>query len=152
ANALHDLIKARLQAGVRNLGRRLVAQPTGCKWLHDLNAAAMPMHIAEAAQVHADIKAELLPRGKCAWQLVMLAAMAQSKIDDLAALRVAERLHACLDLPITIKASLVEERGRQLHVKRLPLIEQIDSRRGFNRSALHQLSGCLGQFRARLGF
>jgi len=49
------------------------------------------VHVAEAADVHENVEAELLARGKRAQQFVVLAAMAQAEIDDFAAPRLARR-------------------------------------------------------------
>ena len=73
-----------------DFGRRVEAMK-GREILHDLHAAAMPVHVAEAADVHENVEAELLSRGKRTRHLVVLAAMAQTDVDDLAAARLARR-------------------------------------------------------------
>ena len=45
------------------------------------------MHVAEAANVHQNVEAELLTGAVGARNLVMTAAMAQAEVDHLAALR-----------------------------------------------------------------
>ena len=44
---------------------------------------AVPMHIAEAANIHQDVEAKLLPRAKRPLHLVMFSPMSQRQIDDL---------------------------------------------------------------------
>jgi hypothetical protein len=43
----------------------------GREILHDLDAAAMAVHVAEAADVHENVEAELLARGEGAQQFVV---------------------------------------------------------------------------------
>src|SRR5882724_12467171 len=54
----------------------------GRKVLHDLYTAAMPVHVAKAADIHQDVETELLPGRKGTQHLIMLAAMPQPKFDD----------------------------------------------------------------------
>src|SRR5207249_4326502 len=93
AHALHRGLVARLRAGFGDLAGRFVAEPAGRERLHDLNTAAVAMHVAEAAEVHGNIKAKFLAGSEGARQLVMFAAMAQADVNDLATPRVRERLH-----------------------------------------------------------
>ena len=44
----------------------------------------MAVHVAEAARVHEDVEAELLPSAEAAQHFVVLAAMTQAEINDLA--------------------------------------------------------------------
>jgi hypothetical protein len=74
SGALHGGIVAGLLAGGLDLLRRVVAVGGG-ELLPDLHAAAVAVHVAEAAQVHEDIEAEALPGGEGAQQFVVLAAM-----------------------------------------------------------------------------
>ena len=76
-----------------------------------------------------DVEAELLSGAEGAQHLVMLAAMAQAEIDDLAATAFARACTACANLPVGIVAVLVEQSGCQLDFERL-FIEQIDDWRG----------------------
>src|SRR5208283_3847942 len=84
--AFHYRVVADGQAGSVDLLRHLVSMSGGIA-LHDLHAAAMAMHIAEAADVHQDVEAELLPGAEGARNFVMTAAMTQAQIDDLSSLR-----------------------------------------------------------------
>jgi hypothetical protein len=52
--------------------------------LHHLDAAAVTVHVAEAPGVHEDVEAELLAGAEAAQHFVVLAAMAQAKVNDLA--------------------------------------------------------------------
>ena len=45
--------------------------------LHHLNAAPVPMHVAEAARIHQNVEAELLSRAEPAQHLIMLPTMPQ---------------------------------------------------------------------------
>ena len=44
--------------------------------LLNLNAAPVPVHVTEAANIHQDVEAELLARTKCAQHLIMPPAVA----------------------------------------------------------------------------
>jgi hypothetical protein len=86
--ALHRRFVIGADAGGFDFGRRIEAVD-GREILHDLDAAAMAVHVAEAADVHENVEAELLAGGKRAQQFVVLPAMAQAKVDDFAAPRLA---------------------------------------------------------------
>ena len=70
-------------AGVFHIEQHLVAVLRG-ESLHHLDAAPVAVHVAEAARIHQDVEAELLPGAEAAQHFVMLAAMAQAEVDDLA--------------------------------------------------------------------
>ena len=53
------------------------------KLLFDLYAAAVTVHIAEAADVHQDVETECLAGSERTQELVVFAAMAHTKINDL---------------------------------------------------------------------
>ena len=93
----------------------------------DLDAAAMAVHVAEAAGIHKDVEAELLSRAEAAQHFVVLAAMAQAQIDDLAPTAFARHLHRLPNLPVGMMAVLVEQRRRNLDFERL-FVQQIDDR------------------------
>ena len=57
----------------------------GGELLSNLDAAPVTVHIAEAADIHQDVEAELLSGAERAQHFIMLAAMPQSQVDDLAA-------------------------------------------------------------------
>src|SRR5580692_9053706 len=61
--------------------RRLVAMPRG-ETLLDLYAAPMPMHIAETADVHQNVKAQSRSRVKGTEGFVMASATPQADLDD----------------------------------------------------------------------
>jgi hypothetical protein len=109
----------------------------------------MAVHVAKAADVHQDIEPELLSRAERAQQFVVLAPVAQSKIDDFAAASVARGFDRLPKLAVRIMAVLVEQGGRQFDFKRVR-VKQIDRRRRFKRSGLHQIGGRLPEFAARL--
>ena len=58
-NLLHGSFVARLQAGSLDVGRRVIAMMAG-ESLLNLGAAAVAMHVAKAANIHKDVKLELL--------------------------------------------------------------------------------------------
>ena len=64
----------------------LVAVGTG-KRLQDLNAAAMTVHVAEAADIHQNVEPQTLPGREFAQQFVMPAAMPRTQGNDLIAPR-----------------------------------------------------------------
>src|SRR5262249_11211402 len=61
------------------------AMPRGVV-LEDLHAAAMAVHVAEAADVHKYVEAKLLAAVERACDLVMASAMTQAEVDDFRAL------------------------------------------------------------------
>src|SRR5580704_16673685 len=64
--------------------RNFVAVDMGER-LQDLNAAAMAVHIAEATDVHQDVKAQSLPGRELAQQFIMPSALLRAEGDDLVA-------------------------------------------------------------------
>src|SRR6478672_2881696 len=94
---------ARVQAGFLDIGRRVIAVMAR-EALLNLRAAAVAMHVAKAAYVHQDVKLKLLAGVEAAQKLIMPATIAQSQIDNFAALLCRERLHPLCDLPVRIMA------------------------------------------------
>src|SRR6266567_707478 len=86
ADSLHRALVTRVQAGSDNIRRRVITMQSG-KSLVNLCAAAVAMHIAEAANVHQNVKGKLLAAMEAPQELIMRPAMAQAKIDNLVALR-----------------------------------------------------------------
>ena len=117
--------------------------------LHDLHAAAVTMHVAEAADVHQDVEAELLSGAEGARNLVVAAAMAQAQVDDFAALRFGQSLHHLANLAVGMVGVLVEQGGCQLDLQRV-VVEQINHGRGLDGDSAQQLRGSSGQFAASL--
>src|ERR1019366_4102860 len=137
-------------SGGLDFGRRLEAVD-GREILHDLHATPVAVHVAEAADVHENVEAKLLAGGKGTRQLVVASAMAQAKVDDFAAARLARTFNRSTKLPVGVMAVAVEERRGELNLKGIG-IQQIDQQRGVNGGASHQFSGGLLQFAARLDF
>jgi len=79
--------------------------------------------------------------------LIVVAAVLDPEVDDLAAFAGAERGHALANLPVGIRAVLVEQRGCDLDFERL-IVQQIDCGRGRNGSAGHEFGGGRCQFLA----
>ena len=78
-----------------------------CKSLLDLNAAAMPVHVAKSANVHQNVKPELLPCPKRAQHFVMLSAMAHAGIDYFAPLGLACAFDRSANLPVRVMTVLI---------------------------------------------
>ena len=95
--------------------------------LHHLDAAAVAVHVAEAARIHQDVEAELLPSAESPQHLVILTTMAQPQIDDLAPTAFPRHLHRLPDLAVGMMAMLVEQCRRNLNFERL-FVQQIDDR------------------------
>src|SRR5580693_7134350 len=72
------------QAGRFDLLGHLVAVSSRIV-LHDLHAAAMAMHVPEAADIHQDVEAKLLSGTKRTRDFVEAATVPQPEIDDIAA-------------------------------------------------------------------
>ena len=81
--------------------------------------------------------------------LVMLAAMPQAQVDNLAPPPLARHLHRLPNLPVRMMAMLVEQSRRDLHFQRL-FVEQIHNRlRRRQRLVGHQLARGLAQLAPR---
>ncbi len=93
--------------------------------LVNLHAAAMAVKIAVGANVHQNVKAELLSRAVGTQQFVMAAAMAHAEVDDLLAAGWLRPSYRLAQLPVGMARMFVKQRGRQLDFQRL-FIEQID--------------------------
>ncbi len=136
--------------------RRRVEPVDGRESLHDLDAAAVAVHVAEAADVHEDVEAELLAGGERTRHLVVAAAMAQAEVDDFTALRFASRSDCLAKLPIRIMTVTVQERGGKLDLERVVsrriVIHQINQRRRLDGGVSHQFGGGLLEFATRLDF
>ena len=78
------------QVGVGDQLRHIVAMQIG-ETLDRLHAAAMAMHVAEAADIHENVEAQLVAGRKGARQLIMAAAMARAQQQQLLAARRIER-------------------------------------------------------------
>ena len=128
-SALHGCVVAVADSGVFHFAEHVVAV-LGGESLHDLDAAAVAVHVAEAADVHEDVEAELLAGAERAQHFVVLAAMTQAQIDDLAPATFARDLHGLPNLPVGMMAVLVNQRGREFDFERL-FIEQIDDGLGW---------------------
>ena len=123
---------------------------SGRKALQRLQATAMPVHIAEAADIHQDVEAKRLTRGKATQQLVVAAAMAHAEVDNLSPLRLAQSGDAIPYLPEGIMAGAIEQRGGDLGFERRAALDQVNHRRCVDGSVLHQLARCLLQIAPRL--
>src|ERR1700689_3682027 len=109
---LHRGIVAFSRSCCLQLFRKIVAVKRG-EFLFELNTTAMAMHVAKAANIHQDIETESLSGVKGAQQFIMLAAMAQSEINDLAAPCFSGRSDCFAPLPVGVMAMLINERRRE---------------------------------------
>jgi hypothetical protein len=121
---LHDGVVTSTHASRVYLFGDIVSVPGG-KLLPDLNAAAVPVHIAKAAHIHQDVEAELLSGAKRAQHFVVLAAVPQSKINDLAPNTFSRTLDGLPNLSIRIMAVFIDQRGGELNFEWL-FVEQIN--------------------------
>jgi hypothetical protein len=88
----------------------------GCERLLDLDAAAMAVHVAEAANVHEDVEAELLAGAEGAQHLVVASAMAQAGSDDFLAPSFRNVHNDAANLAVRIRTMLVEQCGYEFDV------------------------------------
>ena len=111
----------------------------------------MAVHVAEAADVHENVEAELLAGGKRPQQFVVLAAVAQAEVDDLAAARFARCLDRLANLPVRVVALAIEQGRSEFDFERIG-VQQIDQRRRLNRrasaSTRRQPAGVRGESRS----
>src|SRR5205807_8704498 len=105
-NASHRRVVPCAHAGIFHIQQHLVTV-LGGESLHDLDAAAVPVHVAEAAGIHEDVEAELLPRAEAAQHLVVLAAMPQPHINDLPPPALTRDLYGLANLAIRMMAVFV---------------------------------------------
>ena len=118
--------------------RLVVAVDVG-EVLDQLHAAAVAMHVAEAANIHKDVEPETMPRVKRAQQLVVLTrdARCPSLSNSLRRTSPSAPTRAS-QLAIRIVAVGIQQRGHQLDLKMLSVVEQIDDRRRINLRTFHQ--------------
>ena len=128
--------------------RRVVTVLRG-KFLPDLDAPPMAMHIAEAADVHQYVEPELLAGTECAQHFIVLAAMAQSEINDLTANDFTCGCDCLTNLPVRVMTVFVDQRRSQLDFERL-FVKQIDQGRGRDWDVPHQFAGHSPQLTPRL--
>ena len=98
----------------------------GGEALDDLRAAAMAVHVAEAADVHEHIEAEGGSGVEGAEGFVVAAAVAQAELDDLVDAGGGQAGDEVADLAVGVVAGGVEQRGGQLDFKGFGALDQID--------------------------
>ncbi len=111
--------------------------------LDDLRAAAMAVHVAEAADVHEDVEAQGGAGVEGAEGLVVLAAVAEAEVDDLGDARGGKPGDEVADLAVGVVAGGVEERGGELDFEGFGALDEIDERRGGGRLVVEELGGGL---------
>ena len=121
------------------------------EFLSNLHATTMTMHIAEAANVHEDVEAELLPGAVGSQHLVVVAAMTQAQIDDFPLHLRSQAVQLIANLAIRVLAMLVEQSSSEFKLERIR-IEQINQPGALNGSGLHQLSRSLPQLAPSFNF
>ena len=101
----------------------------GCEVLPNLNAAPVPVHVAEAADVHEDVEAELLAGAEGAQHFIVPTAVTQTQINDFLPDRFSRGLNGHAKLSVGIVGVLVDQSGGQFHFDRF-MVEQINQGRG----------------------
>ena len=120
----HGSVILAQEASLGETFRNFVAVNIGER-LQDLDAAAMAVHVAEAADVHEDVKAQALPGGEFAQQFVVAAAVARAQGDDLVAACFFKRPDVARNLTIRVVAGAVEQGGGEINFERL-VLHQVD--------------------------
>ena len=82
-------------------GGSLIAMESG-EGLDDLRAAAMAVHVAEAADVHKNVEAQSGPGVKSAECLVVAATVTQTQLNDFGHARLGQRTHLVANLPVRV--------------------------------------------------
>src|SRR5450755_3591718 len=90
---------------------RTIEPMTRGVFLHDLHTAPVAMHVAEPADVHENVEAELLSAAIRPRDLIEPAAMAQSQVHDLTAPRVGHARDYFANLPVRVMRILIQQRG-----------------------------------------
>ena len=124
---------------------RVVAVQRG-EGLDDLGAAAMAVHVAEAADVHEDVEAQSGSGVEGAEGFVMLAAMAQAEVDDFGDARGGKRGDDVANLAVGMVADGVEERRGEFDFEGLGALDQVDDGSVSDGAVGEQFCGCLGEF------
>ena len=76
----------------------------------------MAVHIAEAADVHQNVEAELLAGAETAQHFVMASAMAEAGSNNFFTTGITGIFHRGAYLPVGIFTMLVKQSGRKLHL------------------------------------
>src|ERR1019366_2298257 len=104
------------EGGLAGTDRLLVAGEAG-EGLKELDAAAMAVHVAEAADVHEDVELEALAGGEGTGQLVVAAAMLCAEGDEFGDAGGGEGGDGALELAPGVVALGVEETGGQFDLE-----------------------------------
>ena len=106
--------------------------------LDDLRAAAMAVHVAEAADVHENVEAESGSGVEGAQGFVVLAAMAQAELDDFGDAGFGQRGDQVANLAVGVVAGGVEQRCGQFDFEGFGALDEVDDR------ARRRWGGCRG--------
>ena len=90
----------------------------------------MAVHVAEAADVHENVKAQSGSGVEGAQGFVVLAAMAQAQLDDFGDAGFGQRGDQVANLAVGVVAGGVEQRRGQFDFEGFGALDQIDHRRG----------------------
>jgi hypothetical protein len=82
------------------------------EFLPNLDAASMPMHIAESADIHQDVKAKLLTRAKGSLHLIVTSAMPHTDIDNFVTNCFSGSLDSLANLAMGIMSVLINKSRR----------------------------------------
>ena len=107
-------------------GGRGVVAVEGGERLDDLDAAAVAVHVAKAADVHEDVKAECGSGVEGAQGFVVFAAMAEAKLDNFTHLSGSEAGDEVANLAVGVVADRVKQGGGQLDFKGFGALDEVD--------------------------
>ncbi len=134
------------EGGLAGADGLVVAVEVG-ELLDELDAAAVAVHVAEAADVHEDVEAEAVAGVEGAEELVVLAAVGGAELEQLVAAGLVERADGSAELAVGVVAVGIEQGGDELDLEMLFVVEQVDDGRGVDLGALHQLLRGLRELR-----
>ena len=116
--------------------------------LDELDAAAMAVHVAEAANVHEDVEFEALAGGEGAGEFVVAAAMFGAEGDEFGDAGGGQCGDGALELAPGVVALGVEERGGEFDFERAGVFDEIDDGGGLDGLVGHQFGGGGAEFGA----
>ena len=113
----------------------------GGEVLDDLRAAAMAVHVAEAADVHENVEAKGGAGVKGAKGLIVPAAVLQAQLDDFGDAGGGQAGDEVANLAVGVVAGGVEEGGGELDFERLGALNEVDERGGGDGQVFEDFGG-----------
>ena len=120
----------------------------GGEVLDDLGAAAVAVHVAEAANIHEDVEAEALAGVEGAEGFVVAAAVAEAEVNDFRDLGGGQGSDDVADLAVAVVVGGVEEGGCKLDFEGLGALDEIDDGGWGDGVGSEKLLGGLGELGA----